>query len=70
MKLWSYGDSHALGAELGTEHAHDLAKGWLKEQFNYDDRNQARNDLGVEKYNIKIKNVAMLLNFKDIHATC
>ena len=55
MKLWSYGDSHAAGHELGTEHAHDLAKGWLKEQFNYHDRNQARNDLGVEKYNIKIK---------------
>lgn len=55
MKLWSYGDSHAAGHELGTEHAHDLAKSWLLKEFGYGDRNQAKDELGLEKYNVKIK---------------
>jgi len=61
MKLWSYGDSHAAGHELGTKYAHDLGASWFaSEGWHSDDpgttvRNVCRNRLGVEKYNKIIK---------------
>src|SRR6056300_1253380 len=61
MKLWSYGDSHAAGHELGTKYTHDLGASWFaSEGWHSNDtsttvRNVCRNRLGVEKYNKTIK---------------
>lgn len=52
--LWSYGDSHAAGHELGTEFNHDLGKSWLR-SIGYENRNKARNQLGVNNYNKLVK---------------
>ena len=54
MKLWSYGDSHAAGYELGTNYSKDMGKSWFC-SVGYEDRNEARNQLGVDKYNKLIK---------------
>lgn len=60
MKIWSYGDSHAAGHELGTEYKDDLGEkylnslGFYKEEF-LTARKVARRNLGVEKYNKLVK---------------
>lgn len=61
MKIWSYGDSHAAGHELGTEYSDDLGERWYNSQGWYSDdpsttvRNVCRNRLGIDKYNKTIK---------------
>ena len=61
MKIWSYGDSHAAGHELGTKYAHDLGASWFASEGWYSDdpnttvRHVCRNRLGVEKYGKIIK---------------
>lgn len=49
VKLYSYGDSHAAGHELGT--APDLGKAWLKENFRVDNRCE----LDQTTYNTKVR---------------
>lgn len=72
MKLWSYGDSHPAGHELGTEYAHDLGASWFASERWYSDdpgttvRNVCRNRLGVEKYNKIVKQKW----YKHIHNQC
>lgn len=53
MTLWSYGDSHAAGHELGS--VSDLGKSWLKENYGFDSRIEAREKLG-SKYTDTIRN--------------
>jgi hypothetical protein len=53
MRLWSYGDSHAAGHELGV--VDDLGRAWLKEHTGYDHRLSARENLG-DRYNDYVKN--------------
>mgnify|MGYP003648119090 CR=1 FL=1 len=54
IKLWSYGDSHAAGHELGTDYSEDVGKSWIR-SIGYKDRSDARNQLGVDKYNKLVK---------------
>jgi hypothetical protein len=49
VKLYSYGDSHAAGHELGT--APDLGKAWLKENFG----TSSRYDIDEKTYNTKVR---------------
>lgn len=53
MRLWSYGDSHAAGHELGA--VSDLGRHWLAENAGYLHRTDARNTLGKD-YEELIKN--------------
>lgn len=60
MRIWSYGDSHAAGAELGTVHQKDLAESFLNSLGFFSDKKDtarriARRKLGVEKYNKLVK---------------
>lgn len=64
MKLWSYGDSHAAGHELGTDYADDLGARWYQ-KLGYKDRNHARS-IGVFKYNKKVKSKW----YKEINDLC
>jgi hypothetical protein len=43
MKLWSYGDSHAAGHELG--YVTDRGLKWLKENYDYNSRLEAKTHL-------------------------
>jgi hypothetical protein len=49
IKLYSYGDSHAAGQELGT--VPDLGKAWLKENFGVN----SRYDIDQKTYNTKVR---------------
>ena len=53
IKLYSYGDSHAAGHELGSDP--NLGKAWLKENFGFEDRQKAKKQRG-EEYFSKVKN--------------
>lgn len=44
MTLWSYGDSHAAGHELGA--VSDLGRDWLKTNYGFDSRIEAKEKLG------------------------
>ena len=44
MRLWSYGDSHAAGHELGS--SPDLGREWLKKTVGFDSRLEAKEKLG------------------------
>lgn len=48
MKLWSYGDSHPGGHELGS--FDDLGRAWLTKNFNVSDRNQFMQKYGNHVY--------------------
>lgn len=48
VRLWSYGDSHAAGHELGA--VTDLGHSWIKENSGFEDRTMARDLLGTYKY--------------------
>jgi hypothetical protein len=48
MKLWSYGDSHAAGHELGV--LENLGKDWLHKTFNVESRDQYIKTYGQKAY--------------------
>ena len=60
MRVWSYGDSHAAGHELGTIHQRDLGESFLNSLGFYKDssnpaRRIARHKLGIDQYNKLVK---------------
>lgn len=48
MRLWSYGDSHAAGHELGA--VTDLGRSWIREHSGFESRTMARDLLGTTAY--------------------
>lgn len=53
IKLWSYGDSHAAGHELGSDA--DLGASWLLENYGSANRQDIVKKLGQQKYNDTVK---------------
>lgn len=53
MKLWSYGDSHAAGHELGS--VDDLGASWIKKTYGYNDRDELRHKKGLDFYHTYVR---------------
>jgi hypothetical protein len=65
MKIWSYGDSHAAGHELGTKYSDTVGLDYIH-QLGYESRRAAKKALGDKKYNNTIKQTW----YKDIDYKC
>lgn len=53
MKLWSYGDSHAAGHELGS--VDDLGAAWIKQTYGYNSRDELRRKKGLDFYHTYVR---------------
>jgi hypothetical protein len=52
-KLWSYGDSHAAGHELGS--VDDLGSSWIEKNYSYRDRDELIDKKGLDFYYNHVK---------------
>lgn len=54
-KVWSYGDSHAAGHELGNQWSDSLGTDWLNYNFGVANRDQAIKEMGADRYRKIVK---------------
>lgn len=56
-KVWSYGDSHAAGHELGNWWSSSVGRDWIQNEYGLPNRERLQRSLGPDKYRNVVKEI-------------